>query len=133
LVGTLARNAQYGWVMQRDADLEKKIAALTPADIQAALDRHVNLNSVSYFKGGDFQNQPAGDAAAEVAPPPIPPPPPPPDDAPPKTVKLGETKDAVIADFGEPKTVAKTSAIKEIYVYPDFKVTFTNGKVTDIQ
>jgi hypothetical protein len=67
------------------------------------------------------------------APPPIAPPPPPADEAPPKTVKLGETKDAVIADFGQPKTIAKTSATKEIYIYPDFKVTFTNGKVTDIQ
>jgi hypothetical protein len=67
----------------------------------------------------------------EAPPPPIEAPPPPPAD--PKTVKLGETKDAVIADFGQPKTIAKASATKEIYVYPDFKVTFTNGKVTDIQ
>jgi hypothetical protein len=67
----------------------------------------------------------------EAPPPPIEAPPPPPAD--PKTVKLGETKDAVIADFGQPKTIAKTSATKEIYVYPDFKITFTNGKVTDIQ
>jgi zinc protease len=57
LVGSLARNAQYGWVMQRDADLEKKIAALTPAEIQAALKRHVDLSAVSYFKGGDFQKK----------------------------------------------------------------------------
>lgn len=69
----------------------------------------------------------------EAPPPPIAPPPPPADEAPPKTVKLGETKDAVVADFGQPKTIAKTSATKEIYVYPDFKITFTNGKVTDIQ
>lgn len=67
----------------------------------------------------------------EAPPPPIEAPPPPPAD--PKTVKLGETKAAVIADFGQPKTIAKTSATKEIYVYPDFKITFTNGKVTDIQ
>jgi hypothetical protein len=46
---------------------------------------------------------------------------------------MGETKAAVIADFGQPKTIAKASATKEIYVYPDFKITFTNGKVTDIQ
>jgi hypothetical protein len=70
-------------------------------------------------------------APIEAPPPPIDAPPPPPAD--PKTVKLGETKDAVIADFGQPKTIAKASATKEIYVYPDFKVTFTNGKVTDIQ
>jgi len=69
----------------------------------------------------------------ESAPPPIAPPPPPADEAPPKTVKMGEAKDAVIADFGQPKTIAKVGATKEIYVYPDFKITFTSGKVTDIQ
>ncbi len=55
LVNTLQRNAQYGWTMQRNADLEKKINALTPADIQAALKRHIDLAAVSYFKGGDFK------------------------------------------------------------------------------
>jgi hypothetical protein len=122
----------------------------------------LTVDQVDKLVGEVFKVQPADDAAAapataqqaapaapapaaapapiaappppvEAPPPPIAPPPPPPDDAPPKTVKMGETKDAVIADFGQPKTIAKTSATKEIYVYPDFKVTFTNGKVTDIQ
>jgi zinc protease len=57
LVGTLARNAQYGWTMKHDSDLESKIGALTPADIQAALKRHVDLGALSYFKGGDFQKK----------------------------------------------------------------------------
>jgi zinc protease len=57
LVNTLQRNAQYGWTMQRNADLEKKINALTPADIQAALKRHIDLAAVSYFKGGDFNKK----------------------------------------------------------------------------
>jgi zinc protease len=55
LVRTLARNAQYGWTMQRDAELERKIGALTPADILAALKRHIDVSSISYFKGGDFK------------------------------------------------------------------------------
>jgi zinc protease len=57
LVGTLARNAQYDWTMKHDSDLEAKIAALTPADIQAAVKRHIELGALSYFKGGDFQKK----------------------------------------------------------------------------
>jgi zinc protease len=57
LVGTLARNAQYGWTMKHDSDLESKVGALTPADIQAALKRHIDLGALSYFKGGDFQKK----------------------------------------------------------------------------
>jgi zinc protease len=55
LAGTLARYEQFGWTMKRDAELEAKIQSLTPADIQAALKRHIDLSSVSYFKGGDFK------------------------------------------------------------------------------
>jgi zinc protease len=55
LVSLLLRNAQYGWTMQRSADMEKKISALTPAEVQAALKRHIDLAAVSYFKGGDFK------------------------------------------------------------------------------
>ena len=68
------------------------------------------------------------------APAPIAPPPPPADQAqaPPKTVSLGETKDNVVADFGQPTKVAKVGT-KEIYFYKDIKVTFVGGKVTDVQ
>ena len=55
LAQQLARNAQYGWTMARDAELERKIAALTPADLNAAVKRRINLASISYFKGGDFK------------------------------------------------------------------------------
>jgi hypothetical protein len=30
------------------------IAALTPADIPAALGRHIDVSALSYFKGGNF-------------------------------------------------------------------------------
>jgi hypothetical protein len=71
---------------------------------------------------------------AEVAPPPILPPPPPVDEpqAPPKTVSLGDTKDKVVADLGEPRKIAKVGP-REIYFYQDLKVTFVGGKVTDVQ
>ncbi len=55
LVRRLARNAQHGRTMDRDAELERKIAALTPADINAAVKRHVDPAAFSYFKGGDFK------------------------------------------------------------------------------
>jgi outer membrane protein assembly factor BamE (lipoprotein component of BamABCDE complex) len=73
--------------------------------------------------------------AAEAALPPIAPPPPPPDEpqGPPKELKLGQTKDQVVANFGQPEKVVKLGA-KEIYYYKDLgKVTFVNGKVTDVQ
>jgi hypothetical protein len=71
---------------------------------------------------------------AEAPPPAIPPPPPPADEAAPapKTVALGQTKDMVTANFGQPDKIAKVGT-KEIYYYKDFKVTFVNGKVTDVQ
>jgi len=67
-------------------------------------------------------------------PPPIAPPPPPSDTppAPPKTIALGQTKDQVVATFGPPPKMASVGT-KEIYSYPDMKVTFVNGKVSDVQ
>lgn len=61
--------------------------------------------------------------------------PPPPADAPPpqpKTVALGQTKDQVVAIFGQPAKVANLGS-KEIDYYPDFKITFVGGKVTNVQ
>ena len=81
-------------------------------------------------------------APAPIAPPPPPqeqlapiaPPPPPPDEpaAPPKTISLGQTKDQVVASFGQPAKIVKL-ANKEIYFYKDLKVTFVAGKVSDVQ
>ncbi len=67
-------------------------------------------------------------------PPPIAPPPPPPDEpvAPPPTISLGQTKAQVQASFGPPDRVVKLAA-KEIEYFKDMKVTFVNGKVTDVQ
>jgi hypothetical protein len=90
------------------------------------------------------QSAPAGNAPAtapaaapqqvDAPPPPIAPPPPPSDEpaAPPKTITLGQTKDQVVANFGQPKKTAKIGT-KEIYFYDDLKVTFVAGKVTDVQ
>jgi hypothetical protein len=50
----------------------------------------------------------------------------------PKTIALGQTKDEVVGIFGQPKKIANLGA-KEIYYYPDMKVTFVNGKVSNVE
>ncbi|MGA9669170.1 MAG: hypothetical protein WBQ94_08180, partial [Terracidiphilus sp.] len=59
-------------------------------------------------------------------------PPPPPTDVPPPTIAIGQTKDQVTAAFGQPTRLAKLGA-KEIYYYKDMKVTFTGGKVSNVE
>ncbi len=51
--------------------------------------------------------------------------------APTKTIALGQTKDQVESLFGQPPKKATLGA-KEIYYYPDMKVTFVDGKVSDV-
>jgi len=50
----------------------------------------------------------------------------------PPTVGLGQTPDQVKAAMGQPKSIMDLGA-KKIYIYPDMKVTFNDGKVTDIK
>lgn len=52
--------------------------------------------------------------------------------APPTPIALGQTIDQVTANLGQPKNILDLGA-KKIYVYKDIKITFTGGKVTDIQ
>jgi len=84
---------------------------------------------------GNQGSQPA-QAAAPVAPPPAPmqdiAPPPPPADTPPPTIAMGQTKAQVTTAFGQPTRVAKVG-VKEIFYYKDMKVTFTNGKVSNVE
>ncbi len=85
-------------------------------------------------------NQGAQGGAQATAPAPVPPPapmgaiapPPPPADAPPPTIALGQTIDQVTAAFGQPVRMANLGA-KKIYYYKDMKVTFTNGKVSNVE
>jgi hypothetical protein len=52
--------------------------------------------------------------------------------APPKTIALGQTTDQVVGILGQPQKIVNLGA-KQMYFYPDMKVIFTNGKVTDVQ
>jgi len=103
--------------------------------------------------GGDSKDQAAAPASGGKAAPPAPAPaaaaaappptsamapiapPPPPTDAPPpqpKTVAIGQTKEQVVAIFGQPTKIANLGS-KEIDYYPDFKITFVGGKVSNVQ
>jgi hypothetical protein len=75
---------------------------------------------------------PPADSAATQAPLAAIAPPPPPADTPPPTVAAGQTKDQVTAILGQPGKAAKIGT-KEIYYYKDMKVTFMNGKVSNIE
>jgi hypothetical protein len=50
----------------------------------------------------------------------------------PPTVALGQTLDQVTATLGAPKQIVDLGS-KKIYKYPDMKVIFTDGKVSDVQ
>ena len=50
----------------------------------------------------------------------------------PPTVALGQSPTQVTGAMGQPKSIMDLGN-KKIYVYPDMKVVFNNGKVTDIQ
>ncbi|MGA3160918.1 MAG: hypothetical protein ABSC77_06845 [Terracidiphilus sp.] len=49
-----------------------------------------------------------------------------------QTIKLGQTKDMVIAGFGKPMRIAK-HGVREVYYYRYMRVTFTNGKVSKVE
>ncbi len=50
----------------------------------------------------------------------------------PKTIAWGQTPDQVVAILGQPQKIVNLGA-KQMYFYPDMKVIFTNGKVSDVQ
>lgn len=50
----------------------------------------------------------------------------------PQTIQLGMTTDQVTAALGKPEKIVNLGA-KQLYVYKDLKVTFLNGKVSDVQ
>lgn len=55
-----------------------------------------------------------------------------PPQAEPQTIQLGMTTDQVQAALGKPEKIFNVGA-KQIYTYKDVKITFLNGKVSDVQ
>jgi hypothetical protein len=75
----------------------------------------------------DQQGQQGQDAQADQGPPQG-------DAAPaePPTIEMGQTIDQVVGAWGKPDKIVNLGA-KKIYIYKDLKVTFVNGKVTDVK
>ena len=55
LVGRIQTQTHYGRTMAWDAELQKKVQALTPQQIVEALRRHIDLSKMTFMKGGDFK------------------------------------------------------------------------------
>jgi len=55
LLNLLAQHEQFGRTMQWNSQLEQKIQALTPAEINAAFRKHIDPAAVSIVKAGDFK------------------------------------------------------------------------------
>lgn len=64
LATMLADNEYEGRTMAFQADLEKKVAALTNQQLIDAMRRHINPSQLSYVKAGDFKKAAAGAATA---------------------------------------------------------------------
>jgi zinc protease len=62
LAGRLANQRFYNRTMAFDSDLEAKVAALTPAKIQAAMKRFLDPSQISIYKAGDFKKAAAATA-----------------------------------------------------------------------
>jgi hypothetical protein len=70
--------------------------------------------------GNDQGNNQGGGQAQQQAPPPEP-----------EQIAKGQTPDQVKASLGPPEKIVNLGS-KQIYVYKDLKVTFLNGKVSDV-
>ena len=55
LVSLLTARRLWNRTMAFDSELEKKIAALTPEQLQAAVRKHIDPSQISFFRAGDFQ------------------------------------------------------------------------------
>lgn len=55
LAGRLATGRYLDRTMAWDQELEDKVAALTPAQIQTAMKKHIDLEKISFFRAGDFE------------------------------------------------------------------------------
>jgi uncharacterized membrane protein YgcG len=96
-----------------------------------ALDDSANSNDQGNNQGGqqggngndqgNNQGGGGGGQAQQQAPPPEP-----------QQIEKGQTPDQVKAAIGQPDKIVNLGA-KQIYVYKDIKVTFINGKVSDVQ
>ena len=55
LADTLKSLERWGRTLQWDEQLEARVAALTPQQVNEALKRHLDPSAISIVKGGDFK------------------------------------------------------------------------------
>ncbi len=58
LAGRLNNYLFIGRTLQWDADLDAKLKALTPEQINAAMRRHIDPSKITIVKAGDFAKNP---------------------------------------------------------------------------
>lgn len=54
LAGRLQMQRQFGRTMAFDSEMEAKVMAVTPAQIQAAMKKHFGLSKMTFVRAGDF-------------------------------------------------------------------------------
>jgi hypothetical protein len=88
----------------------------------------------AFANGPDTSTQPNPEAVAPGGVQAAQQPPPPPQQPPSEPVKigLGQTTDQVVAGLGQPDKVVDLGS-KKIYIYKDLKITFVDGRVSDVQ
>jgi zinc protease len=69
LAGRLNTLNYLGRTVTWDGEFEKRVGALTPADIRAALTKHVDPERISFVKAGDFAKAASGQPAGASTPP----------------------------------------------------------------
>ena len=104
-------------------------AAAKAAPVKSAMaaeapppDPNVKAELAQESQEADQAEKEAGETPAPIAAP----------AAPPAEIALGQTVDQVEAALGQPKTKVNAGP-KKIYVYDNMKITFKDGKVSDIQ
>ena len=100
-------------------------AVAPPPDPNAATQINQQLQEADKVEQETVSQVPADGAAPAAAAPAAP-------AGPPKTIALGQTFDQITSILGPPKSIVDLGP-KKIYVYPDMKITFNGGKVTDVQ
>ncbi len=55
LAGLMINRERYDRTMEFDADLEAKVAALTPQQITETFRRNIDVNAMTIVRGGDFK------------------------------------------------------------------------------
>jgi hypothetical protein len=107
------------------------LANTSPSQVEDTIAGLLNIDDSGGDQGGNGQqggngndqqgNNQGGGQAQQQSPPPEP-----------QQIEKGQTPDQVKAALGTPDKIV-TIGPKQIYVYKDLKVTFLNGKVSDVQ